>query len=173
MKKGSLILAGVLLSAGSYLFAQPAMMQGDHKDMSPKHNKEMKEKHNKDMSQKHNNEMHGKGFMFLKGVELTPEQKYNISIIRDEMNLEIRKLMGSEDMSKNSQYFTEKQFDKNSFLKDKKAEFDKHIEVRAKYMEQAYNLLSDEQRKVAVENMKNFKMLEKPNNMKEMPKPKK
>ncbi len=164
MKKVALtVVAGVLLAGGSFVFAQPYQGGGFNQRGNCYFNNgncyngygmnggkmRMFNKgygcggygmnyYNGNMG---NGGMYGGGFMFFNNLNLTPEQRHNISILRDEMRLEMKKTL-------NPKYFSNNKFDKNMYMKNTKEYDDKRLEIQAEYMEKAYNLLTKEQKEM-------------------------
>ena len=101
--------------------------------------------------------------MMFRGLNLTKEQRFKISIISDEMKLEIKKQMGfaSHKFGSLKKYLTENGFDKNSYLKDKKAKLQKLLEIRADAMEKAFKVLTPEQIKMFKERKRGYKKYKK------------
>lgn len=99
--------------------------------------------------------MGGSGLMFLNGIMLSNEQMYKISILQDEMMLEMRKANSSFNDCV-GKYFNEAKFDKNAMIKDHKSRANKNIETRGEYIEKIYNILTPEQKKQAINNYKSF-----------------
>jgi Spy/CpxP family protein refolding chaperone len=124
MKKISLITIGALLLVGSSLFAQPqgnnSYQEGNncfnngncqygykmHKGKARMHKGYMNNGHNSYVR-------NGEGFMFFNNLNLTPEQRHNMSIIKDEMRLEMKKTFKPKHFSNNK-------FDKNLYVKNTK-----------------------------------------------------
>ncbi|MFV0481226.1 MAG: Spy/CpxP family protein refolding chaperone [Campylobacteraceae bacterium] len=179
MKKGILVASVATLVIGSNaLFAQAMPMQGMGQNQNNQANCQFQDGNECPMGNPQgqmmgNNQMmhggfgHNKGgkmmhdgfgkgghdFMFLDGVNLTPEQRYKISILKDEMKLELKKARGTEWFAGIKKHFSESKFDKSGFINTHKAQSNKAIEIRADFMEKVYNELSADQKKIVLENM--------------------
>lgn len=158
MKKVALTAAGILLVASSSLFAQPfygkGFAQGGNCYFNDGNYNCAQGMRWSKMGMHRGHGMNGcggygmnggmyadGGFMFFNNLNLTPEQRYNISILRDEMRLEMKRTLKPK-------YFSDNKFDKNMYMKNTKEYYDQRLEIRAKYMEKAYNLLTKEQKEI-------------------------
>ena len=131
MKKISLIVASMLIVASSSLFAKP-----------PRDGKFDNEITHKCGNFNKGHDIHKKHGSFggdtMKDLNLTSEQKHNMSILRDEMKLEMKKISKPDD-------FSNGKFDKNEYIKNSKEFYNKKVEIEANYIEKLYNLLTKEQ----------------------------
>ena len=99
----------------------------------------------------------GGGMMFLQGLDLSAEQMHQISILKDEMRLEMKKNMNPAERKENvKEVFTSEGFNKDAFLKNSKENYEERTALKAKYMEKIYNILTPEQRKQVSENIDKF-----------------
>lgn len=99
----------------------------------------------------------GGGMMFLRGLDLSAEQTHQISILKDEMRLEMKKSMNPTERKDNAkEVFTAEGFNKDAFLKNADDKHAQRTALKAKYMEKIYNILTPEQRKQVVENIDKF-----------------
>lgn len=99
----------------------------------------------------------GGGMMFLRGLDLTADQRHEISILKDEMRLEMKKNMSPTDRKDNvKEVFTADGFNKDAFLKNSKERYDERTSLKANYMEKIYNILTPEQRKQVIDNIDKF-----------------
>lgn len=90
--------------------------------------------------------MHGFGMQLFSGIDLTNEQSYKLSILRDEMHLEMRKLMGANPQQHHMMNFvTDKGFDKDTFIKEMDTRHQQMLNIRATLMEKAFKVLTKEQ----------------------------
>ena len=100
---------------------------------------------------------HGGGMMFLRGLDLTADQMHEVSILRDEMRLEMKKSMDPTQRKENAKkIFGADKFDKEAFLKNSQERFESRVAIKAKYMEKIYNILTPEQRKQVSKNIDTF-----------------
>lgn len=92
----------------------------------------------------HKGVKHGMQGMFGK-LNLSSEQKYKISILRDEMKLEMKKLMGPKKRNMISTFITNDGFDRDAFIKNSNDMHQKMQKIRADFMEKAFKILTKEQ----------------------------
>lgn len=108
------------------------------------------------MNQKGNCNMQGKGMYGMKGqrggmmpmlanLDLTQEQQYKLSILRDEMKLEMKKSMGMNQRPDFSKFITTDGFDKEAFTKSMDERHEKMIALRAAHMKKVFAVLTPEQ----------------------------
>ncbi len=108
------------------------------------------------MNQKGNCNMQGKGMYGMKGqrggmmpmlanLDLTQEQQYKLSILRDEMKLEMKKSMGMNQRPDFSKFITTDGFDKEAFTKSMDERHTKMTTLRAEHMQKVLALLTKEQ----------------------------
>ncbi len=82
--------------------------------------------------------------MFAK-LNLSNDQKFQISILRDEMKLDMKKLRGPRQSSKIMKYVSENGFDKEAFKKDMDIMHQKMLDLKANNMEKIFKILTKEQ----------------------------
>lgn len=92
---------------------------------------------------KHNDNQH-MGQMFSQ-IKLTDDQQFKLSILRDEMRLEMKKLRGNKRQGKMLDFISEKGFDKDSFVKEADKNHEKMIDIKANHMEKVFKVLTKEQ----------------------------
>ena len=87
---------------------------------------------------------HGGNQMFSQ-LKLTDDQQFKLSILKDEMKLEMKKLRGSKKQGKMMQFVGENGFDKKAFMKNSDEKHEKMSEMRASHMEKVFKILTKEQ----------------------------
>jgi len=93
-----------------------------------------------------NGGMMGGGMQMFSQLNLTSEQQFQLSVLRDEMRLEMRKAMhGGQQMGQMGAFFKGNSFDKTSFKKHMNEKHDKMLNLRADTMEKAFKILTKEQ----------------------------
>lgn len=81
----------------------------------------------------------------FQNLKLSNDQRYNISILREEMRLDMRKLMGPDHRKEMSNFITSNGFDKAGFIKEANEMHDKMLKIKADNMEKMFKLLTKEQ----------------------------
>jgi len=98
--------------------------------------------------------MHG-GMQMFSQLNLTSEQQYKLSILRDEMRLEMRKQMhNAQPMEQMGTFFKGDNFDKDAFKNQMEKQHDKMLNLKANHMEKVFKILTKEQRAQLQANMK-------------------
>lgn len=93
-----------------------------------------------------NQGMHGFGMFMFSGIDLTDEQNYKLSILRDEMHLNMRKLMGSNPQQHHMiNFVSDKGFDKDSFIKEMESRHQQMLKLRTEHFEKVFKILTPEQ----------------------------
>jgi len=89
----------------------------------------------------------GTHMMFpLYGLNLSNEQRYKISLLRDEMRLEMKKAMGMRSpQAPMLQFVSKKGFDANGYKNYMKQRSEKMLNIKATYMQKMFDTLSKEQ----------------------------
>ena len=115
---------------------QRGMMQGQNaKQGMHKQNRKM-----------HKQSMRKRGGMqMLSQLKLTDEQQFQVSILRDEMRLEMKKLRGAKHQGKMMQFVGDNGFDKKAFMKEADSKHTKMMDIRANHMEKVFKILTKEQ----------------------------
>ena len=91
-------------------------------------------------------DMHGYGTQGFKGVKLTNEQSNKLTILRDEMRLEMRKLMGANLQQHHMiNFVTDKGFNKDTFIKNMDERHQQMSQIRAAHFEKVFKILTPEQ----------------------------
>ena len=80
----------------------------------------------------------GGGMMMFSQLELSAEQQHKLSILRDEMRLEMKKQMGPKKRGNMQKFITADGFDKAGFLKEMNERHTKMSELKATHMEKAF-----------------------------------
>ena len=132
---------------------QQGMMQGQGKNQKGmQQNEQIKKKgwHGYKMRQKgikHNdNSMQNSyGTQMFSKLNLTDDQKYKLSILKDEMKLEMKKLRGPKKQNKMMKFVNDSGFDKKAFTKEAESKSTKRIALRANHMEKVFKVLTKEQ----------------------------
>lgn len=141
----SVLLAG-LAATSAFAYKGNCQMQGDNQGCN-------KSQMQKDCGMKGEKRFHkgmkrggfNKGGMMFSQLDLSDEQKYQMSILRDEMRLEMKKEMGMKKRGQMQKFITADGFDKDAFIKDSNERHQKMTELRAKHMEKVLALLTKEQ----------------------------
>jgi len=85
------------------------------------------------------------GLHMFAGLNLTPKQGYELSMIKGEMRLNMRKIIGYNMQSKMLGFINDEGFDKQAFEKYANSIHKKMLENRANSMEKAFHVLTKEQ----------------------------
>jgi Spy/CpxP family protein refolding chaperone len=89
---------------------------------------------------------HQRGMMSMfQNLKLSDDQRYKISILRDEMRLDMRKLMGPNHRKEIFNFVSENGFDKAGFKKEMNQMHDKMLDAKADNMEKMFKILTKEQ----------------------------
>ena len=87
------------------------------------------------------------GMPMFSQLNLTSEQQHQLSILRDEMRLEMKKQRYSgKQMGQMGTFFKGDNFDKDSFKSNMNGQHEKMLTLRANHMEKVFNILTKEQR---------------------------
>ncbi len=81
----------------------------------------------------------------FQNLNLNETQKYKISILRDEMRLEMRKQMGPNQRKNMFNFITNKGFNKAAFKKQMEKMHDKILNLKADNLEKMFKVLTKEQ----------------------------
>ena len=81
----------------------------------------------------------------FQNLKLSNDQRYKISILRDEMRLDMRKLMGPNHRKEMFKFVTANGFDKAGFKKEINQMHDKMLDAKADNMEKMFKILTKEQ----------------------------
>ncbi len=93
-----------------------------------------------------NGSMMGGGMQMFSQLNLTSEQQFKLSILRDEMRLEMKKAMhAGQQKGQMEAFFKGDKFDKASFKKHMNEKHDKMLNLKADNMEKAFKILTKEQ----------------------------
>ncbi|MFK5881585.1 MAG: Spy/CpxP family protein refolding chaperone [Sulfurospirillum sp.] len=88
---------------------------------------------------------HSRMMSMFKNLNLDENQRYKISIIRDEMKLDMKKLMGPDRRKEMLNFITVGGFDKAAFKKHMNEMHKKMLDIKANSMEKIFNTLTKEQ----------------------------
>ncbi|MDA7848122.1 Spy/CpxP family protein refolding chaperone [Sulfurospirillum sp.] len=150
MTKKILVTAVLVGSLATGAFASNKDCQY-HGQMSMKHQQEMQQTkkrgwHGYKMRQKgmQHNDNQNMRQMFYK-IKLTDDQQFKLSILRDEMKLEMKKLRGNKRQGKMLDFISEDGFDKDAFIKEADKNHEKMIDIKASHMEKVFKILTKEQ----------------------------
>ncbi len=90
--------------------------------------------------------MMGGGMQMFSQLNLTSEQRFQLSILKDEMRLEMKKLMHAGKMGRDMGKFIKgDSFDKSSFKEHMNKKHEKMLNIKADNMEKAFKILTKEQ----------------------------
>lgn len=81
----------------------------------------------------------------LATLNLSDEQRYQLSILRDEMRLEMKKLRGLPQQGRVLKFVKDGKFDKSAFKKEMNQKHQKMLDIKANHMEKVFKLLTKEQ----------------------------
>ena len=87
---------------------------------------------------------HG-GMRMLSQLNLSDDQQFKISILRDEMRLDMKKLRGAKRQSRMLKFIGDNGFDKKAFIKEADTNHAKMIDIKADHMEKVFKILTKEQ----------------------------
>ena len=88
---------------------------------------------------------HSKMMKMFRQLNLSQDQRYKISIIRDEMRLDMKKLMGPKKRQQMMNFISINGFDKMAFEKNMNEMHKKMLDIKANSMEKIFNTLTKEQ----------------------------
>jgi len=89
--------------------------------------------------------MQKRGNQIFSSLNLTQEQKFKISVLRDDMKLEMKKLKGINHQSKMLKFIGDNGFSKKDFIKQSEDNHAKVVSIRANYMEKIFKILTKKQ----------------------------
>jgi len=148
MKKSILVTTALIatLSTGAFAYNQgncdSPRMQQDQMQQKGMQKKGMKQNMHKGMKRG----MHRPDDMrMFAQLNLTDEQKYKLSILKDEMRLEMKKARGYSKQNKIMQFISADGFDKEAFKQFATGKEAAKLELRANFMEKAFGILTKEQ----------------------------
>ncbi|HIP44877.1 MAG TPA: hypothetical protein EYG93_06060 [Sulfurospirillum arcachonense] len=87
---------------------------------------------------------HG-GMQMFSQLNLSDDQKFQLSILKDEMRLEMKKLRGAKKQGKMVKFVGDDGFDKKAFMKEADSRHAKMMTIKANHMEKVFKLLTKEQ----------------------------
>ena len=93
------------------------------------------------------------GMQMLQSLNLSDEQRHQLSVLQSEMKLEMTKLRDPKMMKKMQDFMTGESFNKKEFLKVTSENQAKMNTLKADHMEKVFNLLTKEQRAELKANM--------------------
>jgi len=85
------------------------------------------------------------GMQMFSQLNLSDDQRYQLSILRDEMKLEIKKARGVRKQGQMMNFLNDSGFDKDAFKKDINARQQKMLDLKAIHMEKVFKILTKEQ----------------------------
>jgi Spy/CpxP family protein refolding chaperone len=86
-----------------------------------------------------------RGMQMMSLLNLSDDQRFQMSILRDEHKLEMKKLRGPVQQGKMMQFVGTDGFDKEAFKKDSTQRHEKMMELKASHMEKVFSILTKEQ----------------------------
>jgi Spy/CpxP family protein refolding chaperone len=146
MKKKILVaslLAGVLATSG-FAYNQDCP-NFDQRSMQNAKGMQKGFKQNCSMQGKRGMQRGGGMMPMLANLDLSDEQKYQLSILRDEMRLEMKKSMGMQQRPDFSKFITKDGFDKEAFVKSMDEKHTKMIQIKADHMQKVFKILTKAQ----------------------------
>lgn len=149
MKKNILVAAALIatLSTGAFAYNQGncngQRMQQNNMQSKYMQKGMMNQGMQKGMMKKSMNKR--RGMRMFAQLNLTNEQRYQLSILKDEMKLEMKKARGFKKQNRAMQFFSANGFDKAAFIKSANEKHAKRLELRANFMEKAFKILTKEQ----------------------------
>ncbi len=99
------------------------------------------------MNKKRNGMMMGNrgGMQMFSQLNLTNDQQFQLSILRDEMRLEMRKIRGAKGQGRMMQFVSDNGFDNESFVKASDERHTKMLKIKSDHMEKVFKILTKEQ----------------------------
>jgi len=149
MKKNILVAVALVatLSTGAFAYNQNKGNCDGQRMQQNKTQMQNKSMH-KGMNQGTKQGMHKRnkgGMQMFSQLNLTDKQKYELSILKDEMKLEMKKSRGYKKQRNAVKFATADGFDKAGFKKFANTKHTKKLDMRADFMEKAFKLLTKEQ----------------------------
>jgi len=153
MKKSILavVLTVGVLASGAYAYNQDCQNKGQqgmkqHKEGTMQKGMQSTYK-NKMMSQKGMHKRSGKhgGMQMISQLNLSDDQKFQLSILKDEMKLNMKKEKGPRKQGKMLKFIGDNGFDKGAFQKNMNAKHQTMSAIKADHMEKVFKLLTKEQ----------------------------
>ena len=159
MKKRILVALASTLTVGAFAQGMMNNQQGMMGGQNQQHMWNKQGMQNQGMMNFQQGRHHGKGMMGGQGMgmmsggmqmfsqlNLTDEQTFQLSILKDEMRLDMKKLMYSQKrMGQMGEFIKGDSFDKSSFKKHMNVKHEKMLDLRANNMEKAFKILTREQ----------------------------
>lgn len=130
------------MKQGSQQGMKQGMKQGSKQGMQKKGMKNCKQ--NRGMKQGMNKRSKG-GMQLFSQLKLSDEQRFELSILKDEMRLEMKKSRGFQKQNRAMNFISEDGFDKAQFKKSANDRHAKKLELKANFMEKAFKILTKEQ----------------------------
>ena len=87
---------------------------------------------------------HG-GMQMFSQLNLNDDQKFKLSILKDEMKLEMKKLRGAKKQGKMVKFVGDDGFDKKAFMAEADSKHTKMMAIKANHMEKVFKILTKEQ----------------------------
>jgi len=143
MKKSILITTALIatLTTGAFAYNQnKANFNCQNMQQGKMQNKQMKKRMNHQRYGKHKG-----GMTMFSQLNLSDKQRYELSILKDEMRLEIKKSRGYMKQNRAIKSLSEDGFNKKEFIKLANEEHNKRLNLKANFMEKAFKILTKEQ----------------------------
>jgi Spy/CpxP family protein refolding chaperone len=87
---------------------------------------------------------HG-GMQMFSQLNLSDDQKFQLSILKDEMRLEMKKSRGAKKQGKMVKFVSDDGFDKKAFMAESDSKHTKMMAIKANHMEKVFKILTKEQ----------------------------
>ena len=88
---------------------------------------------------------HRVGMQMFANLNLSNDQQFKLSILKDEMRLEMRKIRGTQPQARMINFIGANGFDKKSFMKETDSMQTKMTTIKANHMEKVFKILTEEQ----------------------------
>ena len=146
------VLVGTL-ATGAFAFNKDCQ-NGGQKGMKNQQNMQQQTQkkgwHGYKMRQKgiqHNDNMMGRngGMQMFSQLNLTDDQQFKLSILRDEMKLDMKKLRGAKKQGMMIKFVGDNGFDKKAFMKEADTRHTKMMAIKASHMEKVFKILTKDQ----------------------------
>ena len=88
---------------------------------------------------------HRVGMQMFTNLNLSNDQQFKLSILRDEMRLEMRKIRGTQPQARMINFIGDNGFDKKAFIKETDSMQTKMTTIKVNHMEKVFKILTEEQ----------------------------
>ena len=85
------------------------------------------------------------GMQMFSQLNLSDDQRFQLSILKDEMKLEMKKSRGAKKQGKMVKFVSDDGFDKKAFMAEADDRHTKMMAIKANHMEKVFKILTKEQ----------------------------